>query len=316
MSSLEKTASTAIKKRQPVQEVSTPRLDPRDDALHPLLRDILVLRHETRGSKRFSSALKLPFRSIKFLSKQRTLWSSVFWPTLINLSLFGVSLYFIWSKASTLLASFWAKPVVDAWYTMFSLVGWHLINVFIHLLGVVLAYMVIMILGAIITSPFNDIISERTEAILLGERYQKHELPFWPSTLRSIRSTAIIASMYIGCMVPLLVLHLIPGAGSVAYTLIAGAVGGFFIAMEYSDTLLERKQFKMRTKFSRVWQERSMTLGFGVGTNLFLTIPLLNFLCIPIAVISGTAVGLALEQWELYDDGDEPHLIEASTQGE
>lgn len=307
-----------LQRRQPVCEVSTKQLDPQDEALHPVLRQTIVLQQEPNALKRFGQSIRMPFRAFGFLVKNRSLWPSVFWPTLINLSLFGVSVYYIWGKASALLVSFWAKPVFDAWYHAFAIAGWHLANVFIHILGVVLAYVFIMIVGAIVTSPFNDIISEKTEEILLGDRYVKHQLPFLPSTLRSIRSTAIIALMYVGCVAPLLVLHLIPGLGSVAYTLIAGTVGGFFIAMEYCDILLERKQFKMRTKFSRVWQERPTTLGFGIGTNLFLAIPLLNFLCIPIAVISGTIVGLALEQQELY--GDQPKgLIEDdrdSTQGQ
>ena len=73
-----------------------------------------------------------------------------------------------------------------------------------------------------------------------------------------------------------------------------------FITMEYNDILLERKGFRMKAKFGRVWEERSLTLGFGAGTNLLLAIPLLNFMCIPLAVIGGTAMGLCLEQWELY----------------
>lgn len=297
-----------VPRQAPIPGRSTLPLDPQDQALDPLLRALLDAR-QLPNINRTTLGLRLPFRALGFLVKHKELWSIAIWPVLINISLFVLGIYMVWGHVGGLVELIWVKPVVTAWHQSLMLVLWWVLNSLAHIVAVVMVYISVTILGGIAASPFNDIISERTERLLLGERYRKAEgLPFVQSTLSSLRSTTIIAMMYLGCLIPLLVLHLIPGVGSLAYTLIAGGVGAYFITMEYNDILLERKGFRMKAKFGRVWEERSLTLGFGAGTNLLLAIPLLNFLCIPLAVIGGTAMGLCLEQWELYPqlDAQEP----------
>lgn len=308
---MERPEQTALIPRQPaIPGRSTQPLDRQDQALAPLLRELLQTKDKT-GMERALTGAKLPFKSLVFLAKQPSLWPVVIWPVLINISLFGLGMYAVWSKVGVLVAAIWTRPELLVWYQYLLYGVWSIFNVIAHLLAIVMVYISVVVLGGIIASPFNDIISERTEALLLGERYKKLEgVPFLTSALSSVRSTAIIAMMYLGCLIPLLPLHLIPGIGSAAYTLIAGGVGAFFITMEYNDIILERKGFRMKAKFGRVWQERTLTLGFGAGTNLLLAIPLLNFLCIPLAVIGGAAMGLCLEQWELYPTEQPPQAPE------
>ena len=301
-----------VPRQAPIPGRSTAPLDAKDEALDPLLRALLDAR-QLPNINRATLGLRLPFRSLGFLVKQSSLWSIAIWPVLINISLFALGVYMVWGYVGGLVELIWIKPVVTAWHQSLMLVLWWVLNSLAHIVALVMVYISVTILGGIVASPFNDIISERTERLLLGDRYVKgDEIPLIPSVLSSLRSTTIIALMYLGCLLPLLPLHLIPGIGSLAYTLIAGGVGAYFITMEYNDILLERKGFRMKAKFGRVWEERSLTLGFGAGTNLLLAIPLLNFMCIPLAVIGGTAMGLCLEQWELYpqlsDDSSPPKL--------
>ena len=119
-------------------------------------------------------------------------------------------------------------------------------------LTVILSYMGAMMIGGVIASPFNDKLSEETEKILLGDLFCEIDGgSFLPSLLKSMASSAVVAGMYFAIMAPMLLLHLIPGVGSVAYTLIGGVVGGYFVALEYSDTLLERRRTPFRMKLGR-----------------------------------------------------------------
>lgn len=287
--------STELVRRQPVTVHSTIELSATDPMVHTILRDVLAISNDPSPRKRAVTGLKLPLRVLGFLKNNPTLWPSVVWPVVINFLLLGVGLIVVFTQATGITNAIWAQPSSRALIAI-----WWILNVAVHVLSSVFTYIGVMIVGPIFTSPFNDIISERTEALMLGERYVDADLPFWPSTLRSIRSTFIIAFGSLGILIPLLVLHLVPVVGSIAYTLVAGAVGSYFVAAEHCDTLLERKQFQMRVKFSRIWEERHLAMGFGLGTSVMLAIPLLNFLCLPLAVITGTIVGLALEQKELY----------------
>jgi len=273
-------------------------LDKDDDKLHPLMRHVLANREGSTFSRLVAGA-KIPLMSAKLLAKNRDLWINVFWPVVINLSLFVVLLYVFLTQGGSLFASLWAQPVIEAWYHWLLTGLWYLTYAVVLAASGFLAYVSSMVVGGVLASPFNDVLSEKTERILLGEHYQKFdEEPFIQGLIRSAGSSAVTAALYIACMGPLLLLNIIPGIGSIAYTIIGSTVGGYFLALEYSDTFLARHRYKLGDMMRLVYKERRFSVGFGIGTSLTLAIPLVNFLCIPLAVIGGTAVGLGLEQWD------------------
>ncbi len=266
-----------------------------DAALHPLMKLSLRGYLEQKTSSRASRGLRIPLSAAKLLIKNPKLWPWAIAPAMINLLVFVTTLFFSLPWASAAFSGAWAAPEIVAWYHYGVWALWGLCYLLVMVLTAVLSYMGAMMIGGVIASPFNDVLSEKTEKILLGERYvAPPEMPFVKGVVRSMLSSAAMAGMYFAVMAPLLLLNLIPAVGSVAYTLIGGLVGGYFVALEYSDTFLERKTLPFKEKLQLVWRERSFTLGFGVGTSLMLAIPLINFFCLPIAVIGGTAVGTAL----------------------
>jgi CysZ protein len=280
------------------ESATVPILQHDDERLHPLMRHVLKNREGSTFSRLVAGA-KVPFMAARFLMKHRELWTNVLWPVLINLSLFVVLLYVFLTQGGSLFASLWAQPVIEAWYHWLLTGLWYLTYAIVLAASGFLAYVSSMVVGGVLASPFNDILSEKTERILLGEHYRKgEEEPFMQGLLRSAASSAATAALYIACMGPLLLLNIIPGVGSVAYTIIGSTVGGYFLALEYSDTLLARRRYGLGQKMRLVYRERKFSVGFGIGTSLTLAIPLVNFLCIPLAVIGGTAVGLGLEQWD------------------
>lgn len=278
-------------------------LNPDDERLHPLMRHALRGYLTPSSWRRGMSGLRVPLKAATFLIKNPALWPWAIAPALINFAIFVSSLFFSLPAASQTFGSLWAMPEIVAWYHYGLIALWGVVYLLVMLLTLVLSYMVAMMIGGVIASPFNDVLSEKTEKLLLGDLYQDPQegAPFLPSLLKSMASSAAVALLYFAIMAPMLLLHFIPGVGSIAYTLVGGLVGGYFMALEYSDTLLERRGTGFKRKLNLVWQERSYTLGFGVGTSLMLAIPLINFFCLPIAVIAGTAVGTAL----LEDKRDE-----------
>tara|TARA_B100000686_G_scaffold280347_1_gene301438 strand:+ start:458 stop:1300 length:843 start_codon:yes stop_codon:yes gene_type:complete len=265
------------------------------EQLHPLMQSALRSYLKPKAGQRVWSALRLPLLAAKFLMQHPKLWPWAIAPALINLLVFVATLFLTLPAASSGFGGLWAMPEIVAWYDYGLIALWGIVYLLVMVLTVILSYMGAMMIGGVIASPFNDKLSEETEKILLGDLFCEIDGgSFLPSLLKSMASSAVVAGMYFAIMAPMLLLHLIPGVGSVAYTLIGGVVGGYFVALEYSDTLLERRRTPFRMKLGRVWQERPFTVGFGVGTSLMLAIPVVNFFCLPIAVIAGTAVGTAL----------------------
>lgn len=282
-------------KRSPEEGCRPLVLGPHVERLHPLMQSAMRGYMQGSAGRRAWAALRLPLSAARLLIKHPALWPWAIAPAIINLIVLVSTLLFTLPAASGAFGGLWTMPEVAVWYDYGLIALWGLGYLLVMALTVILSYMGAMMIGGVIASPFNDKLSEETEKILLGDLFCEVDGGrFFPSLLKSMASSAVVAAMYFAIMAPMLLLHLIPGVGTVAYTLIGGVVGGYFVALEYSDTLLERRKTPFRMKLGRVWQERSFTLGFGVGTSLMLTIPVLNFFCLPIAVIAGTAVGTAL----------------------
>jgi CysZ protein len=282
--------------------VSRGALDVRDEALHPMLRAVLR-GWEGDGTTRFKSGLSLSFTSVAFLVRRPALWPAVAIPILINLGLFVTALVGLWFKGGALLDLVWAMPSSEGDLSFLMIGLWHLFRIVGGLIGVVASYALVMVVGGVIASPFHDYLSERTERELLGARFVEREgESWWRSIGASLVSSALTAGLYVAVMIPLFALNIIPAVGSLTYTVLGGAVSSFFLGLEYSDGALARRGWPWSKKIRVYWEERSLTMGFGLGTTIMMAIPVLNFFVAPVAVIGGAALAIAIDDRR----GEEP----------
>ena len=247
---------------------------------------------------RLFGGLALPLRAVRFLMGNPKLWIYVAIPALINIVLFVGSLYFLGTRMDWLLEYIWAEPVLDAWYDYLLKGIWYLV---IAALTLFVSYIVVIVVGGIVASPFNDALSEHVEERMLPDERivrDEDESLTW-GILRSIAASAAIMGTYAAVMVPVLLLNLIPAVGQVASTGIGAVVSAFFLTLEFTDATLDRRGRRLGDKIGLIRQNRTLSLGFGVGSSLLMWVPFLNFLTIPIAVVAGTAVGIAFDEQEL-----------------
>ncbi|QDG51612.1 hypothetical protein FIV42_12895 [Persicimonas caeni] len=264
--------------------------------MHELLED---LKQARRGStiRQVTRGLTLPFRAARFLKENKKLVPFVIVPALINAVLFAISAYLLLTNAGDIVDWLWEKPVVDGLLSYLLIVLWYFVYVLCLLAAVVLSYVVVLVAGGIVASPFHDFLSEHTERILRGvDDVSGPDESIVGDLLRSIGSSAFIGLMYASLMLPILLLNFIPGIGNVTSTVLSACVSAFFVALEYTDPTLQRHGVKLRDKFGLIWDNLPLTGSFGLGTSLLLWVPLMNFICMPIAVIGGTALGIALEE--------------------
>ena len=95
-------------------------------------------------------------------------------------------------------------------------------------------------------------------------------------------------AFFVAVSLPLLLLHLIPAVGSVAYAVLAGWFSLLFCALEYLDLPLARRRHRFGTRWGMIWRNKALASGFGGAAVLLLWVPLLNFVCMPAAVVGGT----------------------------
>ncbi len=248
----------------------------------------------------FSRGFFAPFRSIRFLMSHPALLKYVVIPFLINLVVFSGSVYLGFDFFNDSVVNM--IPQGEAWY-------WALLYYFVWVVAVLVTTIIVFfsftVIGNLIASPFNDLLSERTEQLLTGVKNEDSFSlkQFGGDALRTLVTEVKKLSAFVGVMLFLLLLNFIPGIGSAIYSVLAVALTLFFLVVEYMGYVFSRKRMMFRAQRRYIFSRNLKMLGFGTGVLALLAIPFLQFACIPIAVVGGTQLwcedaegGAALEK--------------------
>jgi len=142
----------------------------------------------------------------------------------------------------------------------------------------------------LIAAPFNDILSERTEKMLLGasHRVMDNGTSNWLNDVSHSISHEFGKFLYMTKRgLALLILFLVPGLNLVAAPLWM-IFSSWMLALEYIDYPSHNGGVDLAGL--RVWMGENKTLvfGFGIATLLATLLPLINFLVMPAAVAGAT----------------------------
>lgn len=233
----------------------------------------------------FSRGFFAPFRSVRILRSNPRLIQYILIPFLINAIVF--------SAAVLLGLDFFGSTVVeyipqgDAWYWS---VLYGLLWVVAVLLTAVLVFFSFTVVGNLLASPFNDLLSERTEEMLSGAVNEESFAlgRFFKDALQTIFMEAKKMWIFVVIMVLILPLNLLPGVGNTLYTILAIALTLFFLCFEYLGFVMVRKRQFFREQKSYIFGRKFLMLGFSCGVMALLAIPFFQLLCIPLAVIAAT----------------------------
>lgn len=253
----------------------------------------------------FSRGFFAPFRSVRILRNNPRLIQYILVPFLINALVFSGAVYLGLGFFDTTVVGY--IPEGDAWY--WSVLYWLLWMVAV-LLTAVLVFFSFTVVGNLLASPFNDLLSERTEEVLSGS---SNDEPFSVSrflndALKTMLMEAKKMSLFVVVMLLILPLNLIPGLGNSAYTVLAVGLTLFFLCFEYLGFVLVRKRQFFREQKSYIFARKFLMLGFSCGVMALLAIPFAQLLCIPLAVIGITRLWCEEEGLVKVAHGMNPQL--------
>lgn len=253
-------------------------------------------------------ALLTPITGAAFLLRNRSLWGTVAAPLLINVVLgvalligYVVSLDEAFLLVRGMLEERMANPSPTAllhWprYLFFSA-----LQLLVPLLSTLLMLFAVggaFLMGSkLVAAPFFDALSEQVEALHRG--IQLGEEPFALGRAlgdagRAVRQQGIRIVLYVFVVGPLLLLNLLPGLGTVLYTLAAGTYTAWWLGMDLMDPPMGRRRvpFGNKVRFGR--QCLPVVLAFGLSALLLASIPIVNIFATPVLVIGGTLLWLDL----------------------
>jgi len=244
-----------------------------------------------------SNSSNNPITGFSYLLKAITLASKpgikrfVFIPLLINVLVFIVALavgvhYFnvfmndmldfsgLWVWVQDLLS--FIKPLL--WIVFFSAY-------------LMLVFFGFSILANIIAAPFNSLLAEATEKYLTGTALNentdmmqllKDVIPLIIMEIKKIIYFVIRA-------IPLLILFIIPFTAPIA-PILWFLFSAWMMSLQYMDYPMGNHKVDFNEQQKLQKQKRLFSMGYGGGVLMATMIPILNFLIIPLAVISATQI--------------------------
>jgi len=245
--------------------------------------------------KRFILGFSAPLRGAGFLLKHPRLLKYTIIPTIINIVLV-VSFYLLSMFFLLRLLDRWI-PAADAWY--WGILSW-IVAILLMLVFLLVAVVFFYIIAGVIYVPFNELLSIKVEELIKKNRRDETfsirvmTLDIWLSITNELKRTFL----YLTTMGALFVLNLLPVVGSGIYIIIAGVITPLFLAYDFMDHPLGRRRLLFREKRKFIAKNFITMMGFGVAVFIFLFIPFINFVMLPLNAAGATLLFCEIERWQ------------------
>ena len=236
----------------------------------------------------FRSGLSSIKEGWRFLKQHKNLWIYAIIPTLINIALLITTIYVAINYFPALFSltlgklSLFHIEYVEIWQKMLFPFIW-LLKAFIFLFFFIFALLACSIIGLFIASPFNDILSEKSEKIMAPDE-SIEEISFIKAVVHSISIEIKKNALLIFLPIVLFVMNFIPIVGTILYLILLNLIFMFDLGFSYLDYPMSRRgwSFKERLRFS--WNHKFAVCGLGI----IAIIPLMPFILNSPLVVAGT----------------------------
>ncbi|MCX7095909.1 MAG: sulfate transporter CysZ [Methylobacter sp.] len=213
------------------------------------------------------------FKGLKLLARPE-LRKFIIIPMLINVVLYSVALTLGYFYISDLIDQF-----IPGWLQWLSWVLWPLFFISFFIGG----FFTFTVAANLLAAPFYGQLSAKTLAMVSDQAFATAEQPLPKVLLAETKRIGYLGSRAF----PLLILSIIPGLNVIAPFLWA-LFGAWGMALEYLAYPLENQGVLFSEQKALVKSVRLGALSFGGLAVLGLTVPVLNIIVAPAAVIGAT----------------------------
>jgi len=224
------------------------------------------------------------FRSFSLLGKNKGMLLYFVIPFILNILILSGIFYYSYTSLIPFIQSFISG---EEWYMQFLRI---LVSPVLFVMLSIFAVLIYSIAGGIITAPFLDILSLKTERVLgsksADEKFSISE--FISDILRALINSIRLIILIIMINIILLILNLIPG-GSFIYAFLNFVSVLFFYGFQFYDFPLERERYSFNEKMKITWKFKRSVFGTGLAFFIVSFIPVIGFLGLNLCTI-GAAV--------------------------
>ncbi|MEL0629596.1 sulfate transporter CysZ [Psychromonas aquatilis] len=210
-------------------------------------------------------------------------------PLIINILIFASAFWFLFSSITDWIESYMQMlPELLSWlsYILWPIIVFSILFVFSFLFSTV---------ANLIAAPFNGLLAEKTEILLTKQtvnddgwqdlfkdlpRILKRECQKWLYFLPRI----------LGC----LILFWVPVIGQTIAPIVWFIFAGWMMAIQYADYPFDNHKVSFAMMRKTLGKKMTKNITFGMIVSFCTTIPVLNFIIMPIAVCGATAAWVDL----------------------
>jgi len=212
----------------------------------------------------------------------------VIMPLLINVTLFGALIWFGYTQFSPLVELL--MSYIPDFLGFLRWILWLVITV----LTAIIVFFTFTPIANIVAAPFNALLSEKIETLLTGKAVSS-DISFLTMVKNSLRSQ-LGKLFYIALWsLALLLVSLIPVV-NLAAPFLWVLFGSWLLSLEYLDYPMGNHDLSFRRQKQLLSRRRGLALGYGGSVMVLTSIPLINFIVMPVAVAGATL--LYIEQLE------------------
>lgn len=240
-----------------------------------------------------------PFRVLAVLRGTPHLRGYVAIPILVNfvigVILYGGLLFFGWESVDYLSVSLshWLDSLIanlPAWLGFLDYliigIGWLLRLLLVVALFLLTGFLLAQF-GVLLGAPWYGQLSEQLEKQRTGQ-VSIVEVGIVRDIGRAILYELKKLVLAVGVALPLLLLNLVPGIGTLAATVGGIILAATFVCLDFLDAPLERRRLRFREKLRILFRSLPASASFGLVCLGLVSIPLLNLVTVPLCVASGT----------------------------
>ncbi len=218
-------------------------------------------------------AVKCLIQGLKLLGSPQ-LRKFIVIPILINLVLYSIALALGYFYISALISQ-----SIPAWLSWLEWLIWPLFFISFSVIG----FFTFTLLANIIAAPFYSQLAAKTGLLISGQSHSIKELPVRQVLVSELKRFGYLVSR----MLPVLILFIIPGINLIA-PLIWVLFSAWGMGLEFMAYPLENQGLLFDQQKQQAKSRRWGVLSFGGLTVLGLSIPVLNLIVGPVAVIAAT----------------------------
>jgi CysZ protein len=237
--------------------------------------------HVTKSSTSKLGGASYFFKGFSLI-KQKGVKRFVFFPLLINILLFSFAFYYAYVSLNNYISEIMAW--LPNWLSWLSVILWPL-----ALLTVLIIFSFIFSTVANwLAAPFNGLLSDKMEAILLNQTSPEGDLldiaKDLPRTLsREWQKLTYYLPRAIGFFIILL---LLPVIGQIIWFLFIA----WMMAIQYKDYPFDNHKIPFARMRVMLNENKNVSYSFGITVAVFSMIPIINLVVMPVAICGATAL--------------------------